>query len=250
MTRTIDGRDPVAEAAVAAVRSGDGPALRRLLDRDPWLATVRITDRGPDGPSRPLLHVATDWPGHVVGVGEVVRLLVAAGADVDARFDGAHRETALHWAASSDDVEALDALLDAGADVDADGAVLGGGTPLADATGFAQWAAAVRLVERGAATTLGDEAALGLLDRVRARFTGFPSPAPDVVDDAFWSACHGGRLDCAAFLLGQGAELDRLPGWDHLTPLDAAERAGADDVVGWLRSQGARRANELVDPSP
>jgi hypothetical protein len=30
----------------------------------------------------------------------------------------------LHWAASSDDVEVLDALLDAGADIDAPGAVM------------------------------------------------------------------------------------------------------------------------------
>ena len=34
-----------------------------------------------------------------------------------------------HWAASSDDVEILDALLDAGAEIDADGAVVADGTP-------------------------------------------------------------------------------------------------------------------------
>ncbi|MFL5976483.1 MAG: ankyrin repeat domain-containing protein, partial [Solirubrobacterales bacterium] len=32
----------------------------------------------------------------------------------------------MHWAASSDDVEVLDALLDAGADIEAPGAILGG----------------------------------------------------------------------------------------------------------------------------
>jgi len=41
--------------------------------------------------------------------------------------------------ASSDDIEVLDALLDAGADIEASGAVIAGGTPLADATAFAQW---------------------------------------------------------------------------------------------------------------
>ena len=42
----------------------------------------------------------------------------------------------LHWAASSDDLAVLDALLDAGADIEAPGAVLGGGSALADACGF------------------------------------------------------------------------------------------------------------------
>lgn len=245
MTRTIDADAPEAAAAVAAVRAGDVPALQVLLDQDPWLATARITDRCPDGGSRTLLHVATDWPGHLPRVGEVVRVLVGAGAGVDARFDGAHRETALHWAASSDDVEAIDALLDAGADIDAEGAVLGGGTPLADATGFAQWAAAARLIGRGAVTTLGDEAALGLLDRVRARCEGDDPPVQDEVDDALWSACHGGRAGVVRYLHELGAAIDRLPGWEHLTPLDAAERSGAADVVEWLRSRGARRAGEL-----
>ena len=52
---------------------------------------------------------------------ETVSALVEAGADVDAPFEGSHAETALHWAASSDDLEALDALLDAGADLEAPG---------------------------------------------------------------------------------------------------------------------------------
>jgi hypothetical protein len=68
---------------------------------------------------------------------------------------GAHGETALHWAASSDDVEVRDALLDAGADLEAPGSVIDGGTPLADAVAFGQWNAARRLLERGATRTCG-----------------------------------------------------------------------------------------------
>ena len=163
---TIGTEDPVALAAVAAIQAGDLPALTRLLAENPWLATARLGDDDPGGMSRTLLHVATDWPGHFPGVAATVAALVAAGADVDARFRGPHEETPLHWAASSDDVAALDALLDAGADIEAPGAVLGGGSPLSDARGFKQWKAAFRLVERGARTTLVDAATLGLRDRV------------------------------------------------------------------------------------
>lgn len=49
----------------------------------------------------------------------MVELLIQHGADVNARFAGPHTETPLHWAASSDDVEVLDALLDARADIEA-----------------------------------------------------------------------------------------------------------------------------------
>ena len=143
---------------------------------------------------------------------------------------------------------ALDALIDAGADIDAGGGVIGGGTPLADARAFKQWAAAHRLVERGARTTLHDEATLGLLDRVWARFSDDQPPARDEVDRAFWGACHGGRFDCARLLLDQGADLDVVPPWEPLTPLDAAQREGATELVAWLRERGATSAASRQGP--
>ena len=78
--------------------------------------------------SRTLLHVATDWPGHFPNGAATVAAIVEAGADVNARFRGPHSETPLHWAASSNDVDVLDALLDVGADIEAPGAVIAGGT--------------------------------------------------------------------------------------------------------------------------
>jgi hypothetical protein len=45
-------------------------------------------------------------------------------------------------------------VLDAGADVDAPDAVIAGGAPLADARAFGNREAGLRLVERGARTTL------------------------------------------------------------------------------------------------
>ncbi|SDF31564.1 ankyrin repeat domain-containing protein [Pseudonocardia oroxyli] len=216
--------------AVEAVRAGALEELTGLLAADPALATAR-----PDG-HRTLLHVLADHPGHRVWAVEMLGVLLDAGADVDARFVGFHRETPLHWAASNDDVPLLDALLDAGADIDADGAVIADGTPLSDAVAFGQHRAARRLVERGARVRQAEAAALGMLDRIAA---------VEDVDLCFWYACHGGSLAAAQLLLAQGAGLDRLPEWERCTPLDAAERRGATDVVTWLRERGAHRASEL-----
>ena len=242
---TIDTGDPLAIAVSDAIRSGDVDALRRLLDSNPGLATARLGDDDPGGMSRTLLHVVTDWPGHFPNGATTVAVLVEAGADVNARFHGPHAETPLHWAASSDDVAVLDALLDAGADIEAAGGVIGGGTALADARAFGQWQAAHRLVERGAHTTLHDAATLGLVDRLEAALAGEPGPPADEIDMAFWGACHGGQQACAALLLERGADVNWIPPWEDLTPLDAAIRSGAGDLVEWLRAQGAKPANQL-----
>ena len=213
------------------IRSGDAAALQELLREHPALATAR-----PDG-SRTLLHVVTDWPGHVPDAAAKVAALVAAGAEVDARFTGAHTETPLHWAASSDDVEALDALLDAGADIEADGAVIAGGTPIADAVAFGQWNAARRLVERGARTNLWQAAALGLTDRVHDELA--QTPAQEDLDNALWCAAHGGQLRTAALLLDRGADPDWV-GHDNLTAAEAAERSNAPRLAAWLREPVSR----------
>ena len=130
---------------VSAIRGGDVARLRELLAEDPPLAKARIVDA--QGTGRTLLHVVADWPGHFPNGGETVAALIAAGADADAPVANSPvaPETPLHWAASSDDVAAIDALLDGGADIEAPGAVIGGGTPLADAVAFGQWRAARRL---------------------------------------------------------------------------------------------------------
>jgi len=224
------------------IRSGDVDGLRALLTEHPELATARFGD---NTMSRTALHAITDWPGHLPNGATMVRLLVDAGADVNARFTGPHTETPLHWAASCDDVEVLDALLDAGADIDADGAVIAGGTPLFDARAFRQWKAAFRLVERGARITPTDAATLGLIDHVRQYLAG--EPPVDDVNRLLWGACHGGRLETAVLLLDHGADIDWIPDWESLTPLDAAARAGATDLLTELRRRGAHTAAELHD---
>ena len=249
--------EPLASAAVRAIRTGDVPALKRLLADHPELAAASVArSDSADGETerrslRTLLHVATDWPGRFPNVAATIAALIEAGADANAGFVGPHAETPLHWAASCDDVEAIDALLGAGADIEAPGAVIAGGTPLDDAVAFGQWRAARRLVERGARTALWHASALGLLESLKAHFAGaalsnrYPwgagsSPPPNEIDVAFWCACHGGQRHCAEYLLSKGADPNWVSAWDGLTPLDAALRGGADELAEWLRGRGAR----------
>ena len=227
---------PLARRVTDAIRSGDAAALQQLLDEHPGLAHARVDDAR-CRQSRTLLHVVTDWPGNVPEAAAKISVLVAAGADVNARFTGPHSETPLHWAASSDDVEALDALLDAGADIEADGAVIGGGGPIADAVAFGQWNAARRLLDRGATTNLWQAAALGLLDRVEAELARATTTQEDL-DNALWCAAHGGQRETAELLLGRGAD----PTWvghDDLTAAQAAERSGARELAAWLSERTA-----------
>ena len=239
----LEPDDPRAVAVIDAIHRGDVDAVQSMLRAEPALATARIGDPGPHAlrESRTLLHVATDWPGNYPNSAVVIAALATAGADVNARFTGPHTETPLHWAASSDDVAALDALLDHGADIDSPGAVIGDGdgTPLTDAVAFGQWNAARRLVERGATTNLWQAAALGLLDRVAAMLGRGQALGPYDISQAFWCACHGGQQDTAALLLNHGADINWL-GYDYLTPLGAARRANATSLVHWLEARGGR----------
>ncbi len=233
--------DPRAVALAAAIQRGETQTLRALLDATPALAAARIVDDR--GVERTLLHVAADWPGHFPSAAASVALLIAAGAAVNAPVDhrgqGGAPETALHWAASSDDVAVLDALLDGGADIEAPGGIFTNGSAMSDAIVFAQYKAARRLLERGASTTLWQAAALGLTDRVLALCNASPSPAPREITNAFWHACRAGQRETASLLLGRGAELNWI-GYDHKTPLAAAHDSGNRDVIAWLMSSGAQ----------
>jgi uncharacterized protein len=244
MVTIIDTGDSRAVATVEAIHHGDVARLRQLLAAHPELVTAALGTDGANGMTRSLLHVATDWPGHYPNVASTIAVLVHAGADVHARFTGPHTETPLHWAASSDDVTALDALLDAGADIEALGAVIAGGTPLDDAVAFGQWQTARRLVQRGAQASLFNAAALGLFDRVHGYLD--THPAAERITAALWAACHGGQQATAQYLLDHDADINWIAAWDGLTALDAARRHGFDDLAAWLAGQGAMSAAELT----
>ncbi|NKQ56008.1 hypothetical protein HFP15_24315 [Amycolatopsis sp. K13G38] len=230
--------DEAAAALAVAIRTGDVAKLREVLAGHPHLASAPL---GGALRMRTALHVVTDWPGYFPNGPQIVGILVAAGADPDARAKPGG-ETPLHWAASSDDVEVAEALLDAGADVEApDGSI---GTPLANAVGYACWHVARLLVARGAAV---DEpwqaAALGMTGRL-AQLLGERPEREEVSKKAFWHACSGAQRRTAEYLLSRGADLNWVPGYAKGTPLDAASDDGTrrGQVVSWLRELGARSA--------
>ena len=226
--------EPVAVALIGAIRGGDLAALAVLLEADDGLG-----GRADRIPAR-LAHAAE-------GGGRLARLLperAAGGADAAGRRRGprsargpAGRDS-LHWAASSDDVEVAEALIDGGADLEAPGGSIAV-TPLANAVGYGCWQVARLLVARGARVDwLWQAAALGLRARVEELVE---AATAQELNDAFWQACHGGQRRTAEYLLARGAEINAHPSYAEQTPLAIA---GAPDtqrsnLVEWLTSRGA-----------
>ncbi len=238
--------DQAAIELLVAVRTGDVAAIERLLRDDPALASARLF--GKDGGAGTPLHLVTDWPGYFPHGPQIVRLLIDAGADPSARTSkrgsppGPGDETPLHYAASSDDVDVAESLVDGGTDIEApDGSI---GTPLDNAVGYGCWHVARLLVARGARVDKAwHAAALGMLGRLEA-LLGSEPPA-EIVSQAFWHACAAGQRRAAEYLLSRGADLSWEPDYAHGTPLDAATGLGTrqENVISWLRELGARSAD-------
>jgi ankyrin repeat protein len=228
---------------IAAIHAGDIATLQRLLADKPGLAASRL---GGSAKGRTPLHVVADWPGYFPNGPQVVRMLIAAGGDPNARDpDQPRSETPLHWAASSDDVDVASALIDGGADLEVpDGSI---GTPLDNAIGYACWHVARLLVQRGAKVDkLWHAAALGMLDRLGELLGGPSESEPEAVSQAFWHACAAGQRRAAELLLNRGADLNWVPDYAKGTPLDAASGLATrqNNVIGWLRDRGAQSSEQ------
>ncbi|MFJ3914017.1 hypothetical protein [Streptomyces vinaceus] len=81
------------------------------------------------------------------------------------------------------------------------------------------------------------------MDRV-AEFLAAGSVPADELTAAFWSACHGGQLSTARYLLSERVDLDWI-GYGAATPLDIALTSGNEDLIAWLRTVGAPTRAEL-----
>ncbi len=171
-----------------------------------------------------------------------------------------HGKTGLHWAAELDHAGVAEALLDAGADLEA--RTSWGSTALEWAATMGSRRVADLLLTRGAGgLTLIVAAGLGMLDRVREIFTseadlarhrrqGAPStpdaywPADsahirgDVLSDAFHAAARNGHTAVAGLLLDGGADVD-AKGVFGGTALQWAAINGHAETVAFLRARGA-----------
>ena len=228
---------------IAAIRAGDAPRLQRLLADNPGLAALRL---GGVAKGRTPLHVVADWPGYFPNGPQIVRILIEAGADPNARDpDQRPSETPLHWAASSDDVDVACALIDGGANLETpDGSI---GTPLDNAIGYGCWHVARLLVQRGAKVDkLWHAAALGMLDRLQELLGNQSRANSEALSQAFWHACVAGQRRAAELLLNRGADLNWVPDYAKGTPLDAAGGLGTrqNNVISWLRDQGAQSSEQ------
>jgi hypothetical protein len=179
------------------------------------------------------------------GLGETVRALLEAGAEVDhANILG---ETALELAACFGHVEALQALLAAGAEVDHANNL--GVTAL----GLAAWNGHVEalqaLLAAGAqvdhasnngCTPLWEAACHGKVDAVRALLAA--GAEVDHVSNSghtpLWVAAHNGEVEAIRALLLAGADINRASN-DGSTPLAAARAKNREAAVRALVQAGA-----------
>jgi len=145
-------RELLAHPALAPIHSRYGRTLLHEASAQGNLRMVELLLRlGADpnvkasGRHTPLYCVANEC--RVTGGGNIVRALIRAGAQVDARSD-AKQCTALHMAARRGNTEVAEALLDCGADLNARDKA--GDTPLQRAKNCRKAGVAALLVSRGA----------------------------------------------------------------------------------------------------
>jgi len=238
------------ESAVDAIVAGDLTRLEKLLKANPDLVGARSTREH----RSTLLHYVSangvedfrqKTPKNIV---QVTRLLLDAGADVNAESDAyGGRSTTLGLTATSCHPEnagvqrpLMELLIDRGAAIDGPDGASAVNACLHNGRG----AAAKFLAGRGARLDLEGAAGVGQLDVVQGflRVDGTPRPpaTEKQLKAGFAWACEFGRTEVVGFLLqnslAAGATLSDDGGE---TGLHWAAYEGHADVVGFLLDRGA-----------
>lgn len=167
---------------------------------------------------------------------DMVRMLIAAGADVNKSWRGLRPvsgifpfgETPLIWAATRGDAEMVTVLLEAGAKVDA----------LVSIPGAPSWSALTR------AASEGHREVVGLLLAAGASAAGSFQDRPLV------GAVRGGDPEIVRMLIGAGADAGEGVTWEsnsaglvEMTPLEWAFDRKNNDIVQILEDAGAKPSN-------
>jgi ankyrin repeat protein len=237
------------EAAVDAIVSGNLGTLEKLLSENPELVRARSTREH----RSTLLHYVSangvedfrqKTPKNII---EITRLLLNAGADVNAESDAyGGRSTTLGLTATSWHPEnagvqlpLMDVLIDNGAIIDGPD----GGSEVNGCLHNGRGDAAEFFASRGARLDLEGAAGVGRLDVVKSYFDdvdGLKSSATQQqLKDAFAWACEFGRTSVVDFLLQRGMNVDAKLKHDGQTGLHWAAYHGHLDTVRLLLQRGA-----------
>ena len=238
------------ESAADAVVTGDVAMLKRLLRENPEL----IRQRSTRAHRSTLLHYVSangmedfrqKTPRNTI---EVTKVLLAAGAEVDAENTDYGPGTTLglvatsvHPARAGAQIALLELLLVAGASLDG---LAGGWNPLTAALANGRGEAAEYLAMRGARLDLEGACGVGLLNVVKGYFSQDGSlkakATKKQMKDGFAWACEYGRSSVVEFLLDQGMEIDSRLRNHGNTGLHWAAFGGHVDVIRLLLARKAR----------
>src|SRR5262249_4617955 len=237
------------ETAADAIVDGDLAALRKLLGENPELAQARSTREH----RSTLLHYVSangvedfrqKTPKNIV---EITKLLLAAGADVNAESDAyGGRSTTLGLTATSYHPEAagvqlplMQLLIDHGALIDGPD----GGSAVNGCLHNGRGEAAEFLASRGARLDLEGAAGVGRLDVVKSFFNHDgslkPTATQEQMKDGFTWACWFGRTAVVEFLLQHGMAVSAKLRQRGETGLHCAAFGGHAVTVRLLLERGA-----------
>jgi ankyrin repeat protein len=223
LAAAVQDHSPVGafETAVDAIVAGDEAKLRQLLTEYPNLVHARSTREH----GCTLLHYTAangvegyrqETPKNIV---DITRLLLEAGAEVDAEADlygGGSTTlglaaTSVHPFRAGVQNDLLQVLLDHGADIDAPQGAGNNQHIVLGCLSNGRGEAALYLAQHGAKLNLESAAGVGRLDVVRSYFNDehelINGASREQLGAAFTWACGYGQTEVVEYLLEQGVEL-------------------------------------------